>query len=286
MVLSVRKQVLIALAGALVFHILILSLQANQKPGPGVARVWLLDALVPMEMLVDRGVEGVWSLWDGYVALLHVREENQNLKAENEKLRMDVARRDEDTREATRLRSLLSLADSGLGKTVAARVIGRDPSRTPQTVTIDRGTSHGVMQNAAVITPDGVVGRVIAASRFFAVVQLITDAQSKTGALLRESRVQAVFRGSGGGELELDYIDNDSEIVEGNELVTSGLDQIYPKGLPLGVITSVGPRKGLFKVVRARPHAVMGRLEEVLVIIEAAQPEPEPQEAVPGALPS
>jgi rod shape-determining protein MreC len=174
----------------------------------------------------------------------------------------------EDVLEAERLRKFLSLRDTVRGKTVVARVIGRDPAQGQQTVTIDKGQSHGVRRDAAVITPDGVVGRVISAGNFFSIVQLILDSQSGVGVLVRSTRRQAIVKGSGGSELELDYIDDDIDIKEGDELITSGTDRIYPKGLPVGTISSVGPRIGIFKTVRIRPMADFGRLEEVLCVID------------------
>lgn len=240
-------------------------------------RTWLLDALVPAEKLVDSGVQGVWGVWSGYIALIGVREENHKLQVDNDSLRMRIQTQDEQIREAQRLRAFLGLTESGIGKMVAARVIGRDPSRSLLTVTIDKGQADGVKPNASVITPAGVVGRVISAGRGSSLVQLITDAQSEVAALLRESRAQALFKGTGGRDLELNYIEpDDGGIAVGDELVTSGLDQIHPKGLPLATITSIGPQGEFFRQILARPHADLSRLEEVFVVTEPAKPATEP----------
>jgi rod shape-determining protein MreC len=199
---------------------------------------------------------------------------------------MENRRLAEAEREATRLQGLVDLAKPGLGKTVVARVIGRDPSRSEQTLTIGKGESQGIKMNAPVISPDGAVGRVIAVGRLSAVVQLLSDPQSAVGVLVQRSRVQAVFRGTGTREIELDYIDNDNEVEVGDELITSGLDGLYPKGLPVGAVTVVDPRRGLFRVVRSRLHVDVGRLEEVLVLIEPAMlPEP-PKPDLSSTLPS
>jgi rod shape-determining protein MreC len=288
MVLPAKRPVWIALGSAMVFHLLLLSLQANQQPGPGFLRLWLLDILVPLERLADYGVRGVYGIWDGYIGLIHVREENARLVAENNNLKTELRSKDEAIKEAARLRQVYGLSDTGIGKFVIARVIGRDPSLSLQTVTIDRGLRAGVKVNASVTTPDGVVGRVMSAGNFSAVVQLITDAQSYVSSMLKDTRVQAVLKGTGGGDLELDYVDDDSDIVEGNELITSGLDQIHPKGLPVARVISIGPRRGLFKAVLARPIADMRKLEEVLIILEAGTPAPQPQsgEPVSSSLPN
>jgi len=163
------------------------------------------------------------------------------------------------------------LMDSGGGKRVVVRVIGRDPTKSHQSLTIDKGRAHGIQPDAPVITPQGVVGRVIYAGNFSAVVQLITDSQSGAGVLVLPNRRLGIIRGTGGSELELDYIDDDTDVKEGDELITSGQDRIYPRGLPVGVISFVGSRKGLFKEIRIRPKVDMARLEELLCIIDRPQ---------------
>jgi rod shape-determining protein MreC len=286
MVSAAKRPGWIALVGVLVFNLMLLSLQTNQHGTPGFMRQFLLDILAPAEMLVDRGVQGVAGVWGGYFALLGVNDENHRLRAENDQLKMQLQQHDEAIREAARLRGLLGMADSGIGKTVAARVIGRDTSRVLQTVTIDKGQSDGVRANHSVITPDGVVGRVFTAATRSAVVQLITDAQSEVAAMLRESRVQALFKGTGGRDLELDYIEDDYGVEVGAEIITSGLDQIHPKGLPLAVISVVGEKGEHFRLMQARPRVDLSRLEDVLVVIEPAPPTGEPQRPASPASPA
>jgi len=148
-----------------------------------------------------------------------------------------------------------------------ARVIARDPAHT-QTITIDKGRVHGLRPDTAVITPAGIVGRVIQSSNFFSIVQLIIDSQSAVGVMLQSTRRQGIVKGNGGPELDLDYIDDDNDLKQGDMFLTSGGDRIYPKGMPVGVIASVGARRGLLKAVQVRPSADLGRLEEVLCVVE------------------
>ena len=264
---TTKKPTWIALAVALVIQTGLISIQARRHIDAGFVRVWVLDSLAPMEKLVDRSTFGLRYVWDRYVALIGVHDENQRLKHQADDLQMQLQRNREDIVELQRLRTLLSLASSDRGKTVVARVIGRDPARS-QTVTIDKGAAHGVKPDSAVITPAGVVGRVIHTSNFFAIVQLIVDSQSAVGVLLESTRRQGIVRGTGGRDLDLDYIDDDNDLKQGDAFLTSGLDRIYPKGLPVGVITTIGPRRGLLKTVQIRPSADLGRLEEVICIIE------------------
>jgi rod shape-determining protein MreC len=275
----------IALGSALVFNLLLLALQSNNPAAPGFMRKWLLDALVPTEKAVDSSARGIRGIWEGYIWLIGVREENEKLTDENNRLRMHLHQLDEEIREARRLREFLGVAESGIGKMIAARVIGRDPTRSSQTLTIDRGQGSGVRLNASVITPAGVVGRIIGVGSGSAVVQLITDSQSRIAAALQESRVQALFRGTGGSELELEYINDDSVVAVGAVWITSGLDQIHPKGLPLATVTFVGPGE-LFRSVLAKPTVDLTRLEEVLVVTEPARPGEEVPHGPATTLPS
>jgi rod shape-determining protein MreC len=229
-----------------------------------------MDSLAPAEKLVDRALYGVVHVWDRYFALVGLHDENQRLLAKIDELQMQIQKQREDVLEAQRLRELAGLDDPAFGKTVVARVIGSDTARN-QTVTLDKGLSHGVREDSAVITPAGVVGRVIHSSNFFSIVQLVTDSQSAIGVLLQSSRILGVIKGTGERDLELEYIEDDNELKEGELFVTSGQDRIYPKGLPVGVIVSIGARRGLFRSVQIRPTAELGRLEEVICIIERPQ---------------
>jgi rod shape-determining protein MreC len=115
------------------------------------------------------------------------------------------------------------------------------------------------------------VGRVIHSSNFFSIVQLVIDSQSAIGVMLESTRRQGVLKGNGSRELELEYIDDDNDLMDGLKFITSGQDRIYPKGLQVGVITSVGPRRGLLRTVQVRPAADLDRLEEVICIVDRPQ---------------
>jgi len=262
-----KKPTWIVLGITLALQTGLISLQARRRIDTSFVRVWILDSLAPMEKLVDRSTYSLGYVWKGYVALIGIHDENERLSHQVDELQMQLQRNREDLVELQRLRAMLSLSSSDTGKTVVARVIGRDPARS-QTVTIDKGTTHGLRPDSAVITPAGIVGRVIHSSNFFSIVQLIVDSQSAVGVLLQSTRRQGIVRGTGGRELDLDYIDDDNDLKAGDTFLSSGLDRIYPKGLPVGVITSVGPRRGLLKTVQVRPSVDLGRLEEVICIIE------------------
>jgi rod shape-determining protein MreC len=273
-----KKPTWVALAIALVIQTGLISIQARRHINTGFVRVWILDSLAPMEKLVDRSTYGLLYVWDNYIALIGVHNENQRLKHQVDDLQMQIQQNREGILELQRLRGLLAFSGANTGKTVVARVIGRDPARN-QTVTIDKGAAHGVKSDSAVITPAGIVGRVVQTSNFFSIVQLIIDSQSAVGIMVESTRRQGIVRGTGGRDLDLDYIDDDNDLKLGDVFLTSGLDRIYPKGLPLGVITSIGPRRGLLKTVQVRPSADLGRLEEVICVVQQS---PNPDVADPA----
>jgi rod shape-determining protein MreC len=263
-----KRSVWVALSIALVLQTGLISIQAGSRIDTGFVRIWILDSLAPMEKLVDRTLYGVVYVWDNYFALIGLHRENEELRGQVAGLRMQLDKQQQEILEVQRLRGLLEIRDSGIGRSVVARVIGRDPARGNQTVTVDKGLSHGVKPDSAVMTPDGIVGRVIHSSNFFSIVQLIIDSQSAVGVLEGATRRQAILRGTGGRDLELEYIDDDNDLKDGDVFITSGLDRIYPKGLPVGSIISIGPRRGLFKAIQVRPVADLGRLEEVICMLD------------------
>ena len=265
-----RKSAYIALSVALVIQAALVSLQASRRLDTSFVRMWILDSLAPMEKLVDRSSYGVGYIWENYFALIGLHRENEQLRTELNELRIKANQQEQDVNEVQRLRALLAMQSSITSRTVVARVIGRDPTRNNETITIDKGLSHEVKPDSAVMTPDGIVGRVIHSGNFFPIVQLINDSQSAVAVLESDTRRQAILRGSGGRDLDLEYIDDDTDLKEGDVFVTSGLDRIYPKGFPVGAIVSIGPRRGaaLFKSAVVRPQADLGRLEEVICMLD------------------
>jgi rod shape-determining protein MreC len=271
-VVESKKPVWMVLAVALVIHTGLISLQGRRRIDTSFIRIWILDSLAPMEKLVDRSSHSVVSVWDGYVWLVGTKDQNQRLKNENDGLRMQLASEHEAVLEAERVRALVGLQEAGIGKTIVARVIGRDAGRS-QTVTIDKGRAHGVKPDSAVVTADGIVGRVIQSSNFFSIVQLMIDSQSAAGVMLESTRRQGIVKGNGGRELDLDFIDDDNDLKPGDKFLSSGMDKIYPKGLPVGTIIAVSDRRvgGLIKAVQVRPAVDLGRLEDVLVVTQRTE---------------
>ena len=146
---------------------------------------------------------------------------------------MEIARNRTEVNEAARLREFFDLGPHITGERIVARVIASDATISRQMIMIGKRTVHGLHVNCAVITPDGVVGRVVHAGHWAAIVQLISDPDSAVGVTVETSRVQGVVRGANDGGLRLEHVDESLELHVGDRLVTSGTDLIYPKGFRL-----------------------------------------------------
>jgi rod shape-determining protein MreC len=257
------------LAVILFAQVLGLAVQVKRSGGEEstrLIRLWTVSAIAPLEKVIIWCQSGVGNLWQSYVYLRGVRQENRDLKFEIERLRLEQVRLSDDARQARRLQALLGFKEQYIAKTVAAQVIGTSGSEQSRSIYIDKGTDSGVQKDMAVITADGVVGKVLRAFGSTSQVLLVSDYSSGVGAIVDKSRSQGVVRGTPAGEVILANVMT-GELVEPGELVvTSGGDQIFPKGLPVGTVMKVSPGADLFLSIRIKPTVNLNQLEEVLVI--------------------
>ncbi|MGC1372739.1 MAG: rod shape-determining protein MreC [Candidatus Sulfotelmatobacter sp.] len=231
-------------------------------------RIWAVDALAPFERAVVRVQNGADGVWRNYFFLRGVRAENRQLKEQIEQMRLEEVRLGEDAAQARRLQSLLAFKEQVIAKTVAAQVIGSSASDLSKSIYIDKGSDDGIAQDMPVITANGIVGKVLRVYPSTSLVLLINDQTSGVGALLEKSRLQGVVHGTPNGELMLERVMSDEQVAPGETVLSSGGDQIFPKGLPVGTVTRVSPGRELFLDIKVKPAADLSRLEEVLVVTE------------------
>src|SRR5207248_1828847 len=198
------------------------------------------------------------------------RHENQALRDENDQLRIAQARLNEDANQAHRLQALLDFKEKFVSRTLAAQVVGASASEQSRVLYIDKGSRDGLQPGMAVITPQGIVGKVRDVFPLGSQVLVINDTASGVGAILEKSRLYGVVKGKASGDLMLDHVMGDEKVERGETIVTSGGDRIFPKGLPVGTVADVSPGSDLFLNIRVKPAADLNRLEEVLVITEMA----------------
>jgi rod shape-determining protein MreC len=169
--------------------------------------------------------------------------------------------------EADRLAALLNFKQKQAKvPMVVARVIGSNADANSAVIYLDQGQHEGIKKNMGVITPEGVVGKVIESYRDTCQVLLLTDRDSGVGAMIANSRIQSPVGGMGEPLLNMKYVGNDDEVKVGDRVVTSGMDRIFPKDLPVGVVSDVKPGPS-FKQIRVRPSASLEKLEEVIVLL-------------------
>ncbi|MDE3226848.1 MAG: rod shape-determining protein MreC [Nitrospirota bacterium] len=215
---------------------------------------------------LDRGVQEVWN---GYVALYQVSEENRQLRHELQVLRG----RNNELRElgvaGQRLAAVLALKERLKAKTVAAQIIGRDATNWYQSIVLDKGARDGIGVEMGVMAPDGAVGRVVKVTPFTSMVLLITDPNNAVTGLIQRTRDEGIVEGTADGRARMKYIPLLATLQSGDVVVTSGLTGGFPRGIPMGTITRIDKAEGeLFQSAEIVPEVDLHKLEEVLVITD------------------
>jgi rod shape-determining protein MreC len=231
-------------------------------------RRWTVSAMAPLEVAVHGSSLKVRGAWANYVGLMHTREQDAQLKQEVARLREEEASFAEDAAQGRRLQKLLAFKESYVTSTVAAQVIGTSGSERSHVLYIDKGSDDGLKPEQAVITPDGVVGKIRDVFPHTAQLLLISDSSSGAGVILATTRIRGIVKGTATGQVEIDNLTSDSRIKVGEPVVTSGGDLVFPRGLPVGVIESIepDPLHQPYTAIRIKTAANLNRLEEVLVI--------------------
>ena len=252
-------------------HILLISAQVNTKRGVPVLSALTFGAFAEVQRAATSGIGSVRDAWSNYFALQQIRHENEALRDEVSKLRVGLQQERAIAEQTRTLQQLLDLRSATRLETVAADVIAGGASPEFRTITIDKGTGDGLATDMAVISPTGVVGRIVLPTPRAAKVQLLIDRDAAAGALVERSRAQGVLTGTGTDRLRLDHVPGTADLKIGDRVVTSGIEGIYPKGFAIGQIESFERRAGEFSAVMIRPAVEFSNLEAVLVIVSAPQ---------------
>ncbi len=256
---------------------------------PNILDRTVLALTSPIQRALIWTFDGAWSLWKGYADLRGVRAENLSFRDQNRRLQSEANELAEVRAENQRLRRLLEYTQASPDPQLTARVLGVNPAATLLSLRIDRGESDGLRRGMPVVTPDGVVGIVQRVTGSFADVVLITDLNSKIAVKMQRSRVRATATGKGENRaLHLENALRTEDVQEGDQVVTSGTDGVFPPGLIVGRITSLQRRNyGMVQSAEIAPAVDMTKLEEVLVIrTGAASPATSSKQARRGAEPA
>jgi rod shape-determining protein MreC len=251
------------------------------QDGSGVrlVRLWANALVSPPERLIHGAKLGAENMWRNYLDLRRVREQNQDLQKTIDRLRLEQAALLEDARQGQRLQGLLDFQQKYIYKTLAAQAIGTSGSDQSRVFYLDKGSSDGLDRDMAVITADGIVGKVRDVYPSSAQVLAINDQTSGAGVILETTRIRGILRGNAAGQPQIVGILSDQRIQPGEKVLTAGGDQIFPRGLPVGVVQKVvrDPERDSFIDVIVKPAAHLDRLDEVLVIT-STQPRFSPEQ--------
>ena len=244
----------------------------GDAPAVRLIRYWAISVMAPPEKVLHGSGTGLRGLWSNYLDLRHVRQQNQELKDQVSRLQLEQASLLEDARQGQRLQALLAFKEHYIYSTVPAQVIGTSGTDQSRLLYIDKGAKDGLKQDMAVITPDGIVGKLKDVFAHTSQVLVISDQTSGAGALLESTRLRGVLRGNALGQPQIINMLPDERVKQGERVVTSGGDQIFPRGLPVGVVDRVIPDTSNppYVDIVIKPAANLGHLEEVLVITEAS----------------
>jgi rod shape-determining protein MreC len=260
----------------LAVQLLLLAIQIKRETQVRLIRIWAVELVAPLGRASAWTTDGIGGVWSNYVALRHMRQQNDAMQKEFDRLRLRNAELEGRAAEADRLAALLGFREAHAEvPMLAARVIGGSPDAASHIVFINRGTSDGLRRDMGVITPEGVVGKIVAVFPDTSQVLLLDDRDSGVGALLAGSRTQSPVRGSGDPLLGMEYVSNDVKVDQGEAVLTSGQDRIFPKDLPVGTVAQAKiDRRGSFQEILVKPAAHLDRLEEVLVLLSRQEIEP------------
>lgn len=269
-----RHRPFLALVGVMIAQLLLLSFQITRNHKVRLIQVWAVTLFDPFERSLHTVLGVTTRTWRNYRDLRRAQQDNQALQTELVSARARIQEMTEQVAEAQRLRTLLEFKNRLPIPSVAAEVIASSPGENSNAIYIDKGKDSGLTADLAVMTPEGIVGKIIAVFPHTAQVLLITDPLSGVGCILQKSRIQGALKGAGRDLSELNYIMNDQQVATGELVLTSGLDQIYPKGLLVGRVaeTSAG---NIYKKIVVRPSARLDQLESVLVLLRPPSPNEE-----------
>lgn len=248
-------------------QLVLVAVQVKNDQDVRMIRVWAVTAVIPLARTLEGIRSGTFGFLNGYILLRSAYEESRQMKADLGRLKMENLFLKSELATADRAKALSVFQARTPSRTLAARVIATGTGAGSKVVFIDRGSLAGVERGMGVVTPDGIVGKVIAAYPTATEVLLITDAGFAAGIISQKNHVRGTLKGQGFANCKVDYVPNEEKLEAGELLYTSGDDRIFPKGFPAGVVRVVRPGSQ-FKDIFVEPTGLRHGLEEVLVLLE------------------
>ena len=227
----------------------------------------VLETASPVQKVLNDSIKTVSDAWMRYIFLVGLEEENKNLKKKMNELKAVLVSYQESYQEAQRLKKLQQIVDSGNGRFIAARVIGREQAAISRTVMINKGSSDGLKNGMPVIAPPGLIGRLVDVSWNVSRVLLLIDENSNIDAIVQRNRTQGIISGAGSRGMILKYISKVQDVQDGDIIVSSGMGGVFPKGWLIGQVIRVDRQEAsLFLKIHVASFVDFSKLEEVLIL--------------------
>jgi rod shape-determining protein MreC len=248
-------------------QLVLLAVQVKNDQDVRMIRVWTVSAVTPAARLAEWVRGGTIGLLRDYILLHDTNADNRRLQGEVNRLKLENDFLKNQLNTADRARALALFQAQTPSKTLAATVIATGAGSNSKVVFVDRGSSAGVERGMPVITPDGIVGKVIAAYPTASEVLLVTDPDFAAGVISQKNMVRGTLKGQGTPMCKVDYVAPEEKLQVGDWFYTSGDDRVFPRGLPVGIVRVV--RSGQpFQEIDVEPSGIQRGLEDVLIVIE------------------
>lgn len=262
-------------------QLVLLAVQVKNDQDVRFIRIWTITAVTPVARFVESLRGGSAGFVHSYITLHDTNAENRRLKEEVGRLKLENVFLHNQLNTADRAKALEIFQKSTPSTTLAANVISISPGSDSKVVTVNRGSLAGVQRGMAVVTPDGIVGKVTASYPTASLVQLVTDPEFAAGVISQKNQVRGTLRGQGTPTCKVDYVAVEERVEVGEWFFTSGDDRIFPRGFPVGVVRAVRtPQNSNFKEILLEPVGVQHGVEDVLIIMQGVHQD------VPDAAPA
>ncbi len=248
-------------------QLVLLAYQVKNNKDVPFLRFWTVTAVTPIATVIEDVRSGVAGFFDNYFTLRDVRAESKKMRDELGRLKLENQFLKTELATAEHAKALASFSVQSPSKMLAARIIAAGTGANNKVVFVDRGSNSGVQKGMGVVTPDGIVGKVLAAYPTASQVLLVTDPGFGSGVISQKNHVRGTLKGLGYGRCRVDYVDNEQKVETGELFFTSGEDRVFPKGMPVGKVTAV--HDGIAsKEIFVSPTALEDTPEDVLIILE------------------
>jgi len=248
-------------------QLVLIAVQVRNDQDVRMVRVWSITAITPLARVLEAVRGGTSGFFQNYILMHDARADNRRLQADLDRLKMENQFLKTEISTADRAKALVAFQQRTQSRTIAARVIAAGAGANSKVVFVDRGSVSGVEKGMAVVTPDGIVGKVIAAYPTASEVMLVTDPEFAAGVVSQKNRVVGTLKGQGQSTCKVDYVPSEEKVEVGETFFTSGDDRIFPKGFPVGVVRVVRASSP-YQEVLVEPSGLDRGLEAVLIVLE------------------